>query len=174
MDRYYNPGGYITSATSGQLLDGILYRKNNPIYRDVPSTLLLEPGVEYKYVHIGENIAKEIISTFAGISGERLRLNLTNWESSNVDTSIYNLPVNIQTDGDEYFIFTTTTETDRVSSSTINFSNTYNIKTYVEYDSNFNFSNEFTWAFCRYFWESHVQLPDININDLEKFVNENK
>jgi hypothetical protein len=150
MDRYYNPGGYITSAASGQMLDGVLYRKNNPVYRDVPSTLLLEPGVEYKYVHIGENIAKEIISTFAGISGERLRLNLTNWGTANIDTSIYSLPVNIQTNGDEYYLFTTTTETNRVSSSTIDFNNTYKIKAYVEYDSSYNFSNEFTWAFWAY------------------------
>jgi len=31
---------------------------------------------------------------------------------------------------------------------------------------------EFTWAFCRYFWESHVELPEIEINDLERFVSE--
>ena len=33
---------------------------------------------------------------------------------------------------------------------------------------------EFVWAYCRYFWESHVQLPHIDINELESFVEENK
>ena len=33
---------------------------------------------------------------------------------------------------------------------------------------------EFVWAYCRYFWESHVQLPHIDINELEEFVYENK
>ena len=33
---------------------------------------------------------------------------------------------------------------------------------------------EFLWAYCKYFWESHVLLPDINIEELELFIKENK
>jgi hypothetical protein len=33
---------------------------------------------------------------------------------------------------------------------------------------------EFVWAYSRYFWESHVELPHIDIDELEKFVNKNK
>jgi 5'-3' exonuclease len=32
---------------------------------------------------------------------------------------------------------------------------------------------KFVWAYCRYFWESHVVLPHIDINELEQFVKEN-
>jgi hypothetical protein len=32
---------------------------------------------------------------------------------------------------------------------------------------------EFSWAFCRYFWESHVKMNEINIEELEKFIQEN-
>ena len=29
---------------------------------------------------------------------------------------------------------------------------------------------DYVWAYCRYFWEAHVNLPHIDINELEKFV----
>jgi len=32
----------------------------------------------------------------------------------------------------------------------------------------------FIWAYCRYFWEAHVNLPHINIEELEEFVELNK
>jgi len=33
---------------------------------------------------------------------------------------------------------------------------------------------DFTWAFCRYFWESHANLPHLEIDELETFVKEQK
>ena len=41
-----------------------------------------------------------------------------------------------------------------------------------EYSHWYNSDCEFVWAYCRYFWEAHVQLPELNIADLESFVNE--
>ena len=31
---------------------------------------------------------------------------------------------------------------------------------------------EFTWAFCRYFWEAHANLPDIDMSLLKRVVND--
>jgi 5'-3' exonuclease len=45
------------------------------------------------------------------------------------------------------------------------------IKNHIDW---YNSDCTFVWAYCRYFWESHVNLPHIDINELEKFVIENK
>ena len=33
---------------------------------------------------------------------------------------------------------------------------------------------EFHWAYCKYFWEAHPNLSHIDVNELEKFVENNK
>lgn len=33
---------------------------------------------------------------------------------------------------------------------------------------------EFIWSYCRYFWESHVELPEIDIDELENFIKSNE
>jgi 5'-3' exonuclease len=38
----------------------------------------------------------------------------------------------------------------------------------------YNTDCDFVWAYCRYFWESHVNLPHIDIYELEDFVKKNK
>jgi 5'-3' exonuclease len=39
-----------------------------------------------------------------------------------------------------------------------------------DYDHWYPADSEFLWVFCKYFWESHVQLPEIDIGELELIV----
>ena len=42
------------------------------------------------------------------------------------------------------------------------------------YDHWYKGNCDFVWAYCRYFWESHVEMNEIDINELERFISENR
>ena len=39
-----------------------------------------------------------------------------------------------------------------------------------KYEHWYKVNCDFIWAYCRYFWESHVQLVEIDIDELEAFI----
>jgi hypothetical protein len=148
MDRYYNPGHLIISVAIAQLTEKQIYKKNDPVYRDVPSTMLLEPGVQYRYFHVGEKTAKEIVDTFQGSTGNRLRLNLTGWGTDTIDTSLSANSVRISTNApDNSNLYDVTLETDRVSASMVNFNNPYSTEISVDYNSSYALTDEFSLSF---------------------------
>ena len=147
MDRYYNPGSFVMSLAIAQMTEGPVYRKNEPVYRDVLSTLVFEEGVQYRYFHVGEKKAKELVSTFAGLSSDRLRLNLSAWGTESVDTSLSAKNVRVITEASSSDLYVTPEEPDRILAPTISFNNTHNTEVTVEYDDSYTLTNEFSLAF---------------------------
>lgn len=39
-----------------------------------------------------------------------------------------------------------------------------------KYPKCYSDNHEFCWAYCKYFWEGHVKMPELEINDLEKLI----
>ena len=44
----------------------------------------------------------------------------------------------------------------------------------AKHDDWYKSNCEFVWAYCRYFWESHVEMNEIDIDELEEFIHSNK
>jgi hypothetical protein len=148
LDRYYNPGKLTLALDT--LTQVPVYENNDPIFRDEPSKMTFEPGVQYKYFHVGEKTAKELVTSFAGISGERLKLNIEAWGTNSPDTSLSSKQVEIVTKETFNILYPTDTETDRISASSINFNGTQDIKVSVKWDPSYCLSNEYSLAFWAY------------------------
>lgn len=146
MDRFYNPGKFDYSIAKAQLLEYPPYIRLDPIFKDIPSKMVFEPGVLYRYFHYGETSFDQLLTTFEGASSERLKMHLLNWGQDSVDRSSNELVVNIKSSALVSELYPTTSEAGRVINPIINFKHSSNVECSVDYSSSYTPTNEFTWT----------------------------
>lgn len=151
LDRYYDPGRLAyKEALEGQA-NFTDYIKNDPVYYDIPSSLTLDPGVQYKYFHQGEQSAAEFVSTFAGEDKTKLRLDIEDWScacptvSEPVDKSIYNNTITIDNFTNNWVV--SLPDPGYQDRNSLSFDNTDYIQCKIFYNSTYNLQNEFTLSF---------------------------
>ena len=44
----------------------------------------------------------------------------------------------------------------------------------ANYDHWYKGNCDYVWAYCRYFWEAHVEMNEIDIGELETFISANR
>jgi hypothetical protein len=161
LDRYFNPGRLSVKRVlefKANVFDYetniIEYIKQDPIYYDVPSTMTLDPGVWYQYFHQGENSNQEIVKTYNGLSGEKIRIEIEDWSclcpliSRPVDSSIYNNTITV----DNFTLdwIKNISEPGYIGRSVLNFDNNDFINCRALYSSSYNLLNEFTLSMWVY------------------------
>ena len=146
LDRFYNPGHLERLGTDPA--DPITYNSNDPVYTDIPSQLTLTPGTWYQYFHMGEQTAGELITTLAGLSGERLRLSIDNWTEPLTDSSIYKNYIKAESFNKNWVKTTNIPEIEDVSVLSFDTSDFIDIQ--IPYSSTYNPLNEFSIAFWCY------------------------
>lgn len=144
VDRYYNPGSFKYSIATDQL--NVAYTPFNPIFRDVPSQVIFEPGVLYKYYHMGEQDAQFLVTTFGGLTGERLLMNLDSWGTSSVDSSPNKLKIDIISNAPISELYPVVEDADRITSPVVSFENNHRTSISLSYKENYGKTEEFTWS----------------------------
>lgn len=148
LDRYYNPGRLAYKEALEGRANFNDYIKSDPIYFDVVSTLVLEPGVLYQFFHQGENTALQHVETFAGPEKKNLRLSIEDWscacpnKSDPVDKSIYNNTVIVENFKNEWVV--NPFDPGYRDRSALSFNNTDFIDCRVLYNDDYNLTDEFT------------------------------
>lgn len=151
LDRYYDPGRIAYLEALEGLANFDDYIENNPIYFDIPSTLVFEPGVLYKYFHQGEETALNHIETFSGLDKTRLRLDIEDWsclcptKSDPVDKSIYNNTAVIDNFKNTWIV--NPFDPGHRDRNALSFVNNDFIDCRILYNDSYNLTNEFTFNF---------------------------
>lgn len=152
MDRFFNPGAYVTTSS---MLSSV-YSEHNPVFKDVASSLILEPGVLYKYFHLGEQSIRELLETFSGKNKDKISLNLTNWQSGEVvDTSLNK--TNLTFIGPTENIFTNSTDSERTQKLCLYFDGEQKTIVNLGYNSTYAPTDEFTLSF----WSQSPSWSDV-------------
>lgn len=160
LDRYFNPGKINLEKALNGNANQATYIKNDPVFYDVPSTLILEPGGLYAFFHNDEKTANAAVKTFSGDDKTRLRLKINNWGQSITDESNYNNTVIIDDFKNKWVkSIQSPGFTDR---NVLSFENTDFINAKVVFDDTLKLKNEFTTSFWIYNdnWSeaTHTQL----------------
>jgi len=145
LDRYYSPGRIkYEEALKGEA-NFSDYETYDPIYFDVPSSLILEPGTWFSYQHIGEQTATQIVSSFGGKEQQNIHLNIENWSQDFKDESMYSNTIqidNFKTDWIEEV-----SETGYIDRNVLSFNNTDFINAKIIHNSSYFLENEFSLLF---------------------------
>lgn len=145
LDRMYNPGNFVFSGARRTLLtSGPVYKANNPVFKDIPSQMMLEPSVLYRYFHLGEKSAQELVDTFAGEAKDKLVLNLDKWGELNVNSVSPSNQPKILTKESANTLYNFYSFPERPDKKTINTDSKLPIEITIDYDNSYNPTNEFT------------------------------
>lgn len=163
MDRIYNPGKFDYTVAVNDINQPFpSYTSNNPSFRDVPSTVVLDPGVLYKYDHIGETTAATLVTRFGGLSGERLKIDLSGWGTDQVDNASGAQPVRITNVTAPTTFFAAIKDQARVEIPTANFSVGQKAEISVNYAPEYCPEGDFTTTFWAYA-ANWMAIPKTNI-----------
>lgn len=148
LDRYYDPGRLSVDEALELNVNIFDYISHDPVYYDVSSQMTLDPGVWYQYFHQGEITNQNIVSTYGGLSGNRLRLNIDDWSATPFDKSNYNNTTTIF--NFEQSWVKNVYDPGYLDRNVLDFNNNSFIDCRVIYDSSYNLLNEFTISFWLY------------------------
>jgi hypothetical protein len=87
-DRFYNPGKVVYDNNTLSL-SSFIYTAPSGVIIDIDSEIDLEPGVWYRYDHMGDNYNLSIVNQLTGTDG-LLKCNINEWSESTEDLSPYN------------------------------------------------------------------------------------